>query len=221
MFSVFFPFPFFFSFPVADKLLQAGVLLIMDEVMTSRTSAGGLSIMYGLKPDLKTFGKYLGGGLAFGAFGGRADIMAVFDPRLGSSIAHSGTFNNNTLVMHAGHAGLTKVYTPEMAETFTEVGEQLRARLNEVTKGTRVFFTGLGTIMAIHISKDGRREMSCAEDIDEIHELKDLFWYEMLDEGFWLARRGFFALILDTPQKKLDLFVAAVERFVSKYRDLL
>ena len=56
------------------------MLLIFDEVMTSRLSPGGLQRSLGITPDLTTLGKYLGGGLTFGAFGGRADLMALFDP---------------------------------------------------------------------------------------------------------------------------------------------
>lgn len=196
--------------------MQAGVLVILDEVMTSRISPSGLAGMLGLEPDLKTFGKYLGGGLAFGAFGGRADIMAVFDPRLKGSVAHSGTFNNNTLVTHAGCAGLEKVYTPEVARGFTEAGNHLLARLNQVTQGTKMCFTGQGTLMACHFPKNGARTIHRGGDVEEVDALKDLFWFEMLEQGFWMARRGFMALILDTPQSELDRFVAAVETFVSK-----
>ena len=60
---------------------DSGALLIFDEVMTSRLSAGGRQAQLGLTPDLTTLGKYFGGGLSFGAFGGRADMMSRFDPR--------------------------------------------------------------------------------------------------------------------------------------------
>jgi glutamate-1-semialdehyde 2,1-aminomutase len=201
---------------------QAGVLFILDEVMTSRLSGHGLAHMHGLQPDLKTFGKWLGGGMAFGAFGGRADIMAAFDPRLQGSISHSGTFNNNTLVTHAGHTGLTRVYTPSVAAEFTKAGEQLRARLNEVAKGTRVCFTGMGTVMAIHIvAGDMSQPLLRGDELSELQTLKDLFWFEMLDEGFWIARRGLMALILHTPQDELDRFEDAVRRFIVKYHEFL
>ena len=87
---------------------QAGALLIMDEVMTSRLATGGLQAALGIRPDLTTLGKYLGGGLSFGAFGGRADVMAQFDPRRDSFLRHAGTFNNNALTMAAGYTGITQ-----------------------------------------------------------------------------------------------------------------
>lgn len=196
-------------------------MFILDEVMTSRISSNGLAHMYGLKPDIKTFGKWLGGGLAFGAFGGRSDIMAAFDPRLRGCLSHSGTFNNNTLVTHAGHAGLTEIYTAKEAERFTKVGDELREKLNVATQGTKLCFTGLGTVMTAHFTEDGSRTIRCAEEVEEIQDLKDLFWFEMLNEGFWIARRGFIALILFTPAEEMDRFVAAVENFVRKHRELI
>src|SRR5207249_2169381 len=77
-----------------------------------RLSSGGRQALLGLNPDLTTLGKYFGGGLSFGAFGGRADVMSRFDPRRADALAHAGTFNNNTLTMAAGLAGLTQVLTP-------------------------------------------------------------------------------------------------------------
>jgi glutamate-1-semialdehyde 2,1-aminomutase len=57
-----------------------GALLIFDEVMTSRLAPGGLQAVYGVAPDMTTLGKYVGGGLSFGAFGGSAEVMRRFDP---------------------------------------------------------------------------------------------------------------------------------------------
>lgn len=200
---------------------QAGVIVILDEVMTSRLTSKGLAGIHGLQPDLKTFGKYLGGGIAFGAFGGRADIMAVYDPRAKNSVAHSGTFNNNTLVTHAGYAGLSKVYTPSIADEFTEKGNKLLARLDDVTRGTKLCFTGMGSVMTSHFVSHGPREIQNVFDVKEIQELKDLFWFELLENGFWVTRRGFIALVLETPQSELDRFVEVVTEFLSKYKSLV
>ncbi len=88
-----------------------GIILIFDEVMTSRLGRNGLAPELNIKPDLTTLGKYIGGGMSFGCFGGRADIMDQFDPTREKFLPHAGTFNNNTLTMAAGLAGITKVYT--------------------------------------------------------------------------------------------------------------
>ncbi|KAI9172080.1 Beta-phenylalanine transaminase [Paramyrothecium foliicola] len=210
-----------FLLGVQQAASEAGVLVILDEVMTSRLSRKGLGDSLGLKPDLKTLGKYLGGGLAFGAFGGRQDVMAAFDPRAQGCLAHSGTFNNNSLAMRAGHAGLTRIYTEDAAEAFTEAGNRLRGRLNKETEGTMLCFTGHGSIMSSHFIKGGTREIQNWGSIEEEQALKDLFWFEMLEKGFWMAKRGFIALVLGTPESELDRFVNAVKDFVAKHHELV
>jgi len=196
-------------------------VFILDEVMTSRLGPSGLQEILRLSPDITTMGKYLGGGLAFGAFGGRSDIMAVYDPRSPTSLAHSGTFNNNTLAMHAGFAGLSQVWTPNVAISHNELGDAFRESLQEACKGTRFVITGRGSLNAIHVTTDGKTDIMCKEDLTEVPELKDLFFMEMLEEGFWIMRRGGTALILETPQSELDRFVVAVEKFLERHRGLV
>lgn len=210
-----------FLHAVQKTAKEAGVVFILDEVMTSRFSPGGITEIHGLQPDLKTFGKYLGSGMAFGAFGGRKEIMAMYDPRNANSLMHSGTFNNNTLVMRCGYVGLSQVYTPQVAIEFNRLGTWMRERLNEVVKGTRVSFTGVGTIIGVHITEDGTTTILKAEDVKEDSELKDLFWMEMTEAGFWYQRRGFIALILGTPKSEIERFIAAVEAFLEKYNHLV
>ena len=116
---------------------QAGALLIFDEVMTSRTGPGGLQERLGIWPDLTTLGKYIGGGASFGAFGGRADVMELFDPARPGALPHAGTFNNNVVSMAAGHAGLTRVYPPQTARWHTARGEALREELAQTFQAAR------------------------------------------------------------------------------------
>jgi glutamate-1-semialdehyde 2,1-aminomutase len=88
---------------------RVGALLVFDEVKTSRCGAGGMQGLTGIRPDLTTLGKYLGGGLSTGAFGGRKEIMARYDHRAEKAFKHAGTFNNNICSMMAVYAALTKV----------------------------------------------------------------------------------------------------------------
>ncbi len=135
-----------------EAATRIGALLILDEVMTSRLAPGGLQSVRGVKPDLTTFGKYIGGGMSFGAFGGRADIMDLFDPRRPDALPHAGTFNNNVLTMAAGLAGLTEVFTPEAAVALNTRGEALRERLNNLSReaDAPIQFTGIGSMLAVH-----------------------------------------------------------------------
>ena len=70
--------------------------------------------------------------MSFGAFGGRRELMELYDPRRPDALPHAGTFNNNVLTMHAGVAGLERVFTPEVADALFARGEALRASLNAV-----------------------------------------------------------------------------------------
>ncbi len=129
---------------------RTGALMVLDEVMTSRLAPHGLGRARGITPDLMTLGKYVGGGMSFGAFGGRADILDLFDPRRADALPHAGTFNNNVLTMSAGLAGITEVYTPEACAALNARGEALRARLNALCAGAPIQFTGIGSMLAIH-----------------------------------------------------------------------
>ena len=90
---------------VREETRARGITMIFDEVMTSRLAPGGLQEKTGVIPDMTTLCKYIGGGMSFGAFGGRGDIMDLFDPRRSDALPHAGTFNNNVLTMAAGLAG--------------------------------------------------------------------------------------------------------------------
>ncbi|KAH8912098.1 PLP-dependent transferase [Coniochaeta sp. PMI_546] len=198
---------------------EAGVLFILDEVMTSRLAPGGIADLYKLKPDLTTMGKWLGGGLAFGALGGRADVMAAFDPRSPGALTHGGTFNNNTLAMYVGHVGLSNIYTPEVCVQLSKIGDGFRNRLAGLTKGTKLCFTGVGSLLASHFTDEGLQEI--IRETPENAQLKDLFWYEMIEDGFWLVRRGNISLILGTDERELDRFCKSVEAFLERHTDLV
>ncbi len=104
---------------VVDVARRHGVLSIFDEVMTSRHGPHGFGALHNAEPDLKTFGKYIGAGFSFGAFGGRAAVMGRFDPNSPDCISHAGTFNNNIASLSAGVKVLSELYTSEIAVAHT------------------------------------------------------------------------------------------------------
>lgn len=200
---------------------RVGALLVLDEVMTSRLAPSGLQTVAGIKPDLTTFGKYIGGGMSFGAFGGRAEIMDLFDPRRADALPHAGTFNNNVLTMSAGLTGLTQVYTPEAAQALNARGDALRQRLNALCQaaGAPIQFTGIGSMLSIHTVLG---PITCPADAAKGDpKLKELFFFDMLAQGIWLARRGMMALSLPIGDAECDRLAAAVEEFLSTRRSLL
>jgi glutamate-1-semialdehyde 2,1-aminomutase len=191
-----------------------GTILIFDEVMTSRLSPGGLQAVCGVMPDLTTLGKYIGGGFSFGAFGGRADLMCRFDPLRPGAFAHAGTFNNNVFTMSAGVAGLRDVYTAAAALRLNAHGEALRARLNAAARRARfpMQFTGLGSMMNVHMC--GGIVRSVRDLGASIAPLRELFYFDMLSQGLWVARRGMINLSLPIGTAECDRLVRAVEVFI-------
>ncbi|KAK4185659.1 pyridoxal phosphate-dependent transferase [Podospora australis] len=212
-----------FLFAIRQASQEKGALFILDEVMTSRLAPHGLGVELGLKPDMVTMGKYLGGGLAFGAFGGRQEVMAVYDPRVAGCLAHSGTFNNNTLSMTVGCTALRDIFTEAACKAFNERGDRLRDKLNAASHGTRLSFTGRGSLIGLHFTELGLRNITCGEDVrgQERKDLRDLFWFEMLEAGFWTTRRGFIALMLDIEDQQLETFVDSVVAFIARHQDIM
>jgi glutamate-1-semialdehyde 2,1-aminomutase len=196
-----------------DATAAAGVLLVFDEVMTSRLSTGGMQQVLGIVPDLTTFGKYLGGGLAFGAFGGRADLMGRFDPSRPGALPHAGTFNNAVLTMAAGVAGLTQVYTESEVARLNALGDRLRDRLNAFAAEGDLEFcaSGYGSLVGLHFT---RGPVERRADIPPAPELRTLLHLRLLEHGYTYARRGFIALSLPLTERDVDEFAAAVEGFL-------
>ena len=193
---------------------QAGALLIFDEVMTSRTGSGGLQARRAIRPDLTTLGKYIGGGSSFGAFGGRADVMALFDPSRPGALPHAGTFNNNVVSMAAGYAGLTQVYTPEAAEQHTARGDALRAELAQAFRSSGAPFqvTGVGSLLAMHPTTAVVHRP--ADLLGSDHRLLELLFLDLLELGYYIAPRGYMALSLALTSSQLAGFVQAVSRIL-------
>jgi glutamate-1-semialdehyde 2,1-aminomutase len=198
-----------------------GALLVLDEVMTSRLSYGGRQSLLGLRPDLTTLGKYFGGGMSIGAFGGRADVIDRFDPRRADALAHAGTFNNNVLTMAAGLAGLQRVLTREALDALNARGDRLRARLAEVfaRHGVALQASGLGSLSNLHVTDRPIRSSRDLAGPDP--RIKDLLFFDLLERGVWMARRGFMALSLPFGDAELDTLVAAFDEVVGARRALL
>ena len=120
-----------------------------------RVAPGGAQEMFGVIPDMTSFGKIIGGGTPVGAFGGRADIMELFDPTKGAAIAHAGTFNANPVTMAAGEVVMNHL-TPEVYDRMNALGGELRAKLSAVFDEFEVpaQVTGVGSLFGIHFTSE-------------------------------------------------------------------
>lgn len=209
-----------FLLNIQQKCQQTGAVFILDEVMTSRLGPHGLQGHLGLTPDITTLGKYIGGGFAFGAFGGRAEIMAVFDPTRPGSISHSGTFNNSILTLTAGYTGLTKIYTPMEAVKWNNRANLFRKSINEACANTKMSISGYGSIMCVHFNNQGKVE-SYEDVTQDIPQLKTLFWMDMLEAGFWIASRGTITFMAILSEQEIQNFERAIIAWVQSHKSLL
>ncbi|TLS30340.1 hypothetical protein PpBr36_02880 [Pyricularia pennisetigena] len=207
---------------VADA---TGAVLIFDEVVTSRLHYNALQSHHGVFPDLTTIGKFWGGGFSFGAFGGKANIMAAMDPpgaggSTGSAqqqqqqqqqrLSHSGTFNNNAFSMTAG-AVACRLITGEAISKANALGEQLREGITAAGRSAEsrpwMWASGLGSILNVHFGGPAAAE------------LRDLFFFFMLDRGFYVSRRGLIALNLMHTDHHVSQMLGAVRAFVELVRE--
>jgi glutamate-1-semialdehyde 2,1-aminomutase len=198
-----------------------GIVLIFDEVMTSRLHPGGLSAKLGIEPDLKTLGKYVGGGMSFGAFGGKREIMALFDPTSPNALPHAGTFNNNTLTMAVGSVAMSDIYTPEACAALNACGDRLRDALNDLFMRyqVRMKAMGQGSMIALHPMQG---EIKSPHDIEATDKrLRQLLFLDLLEQGVYIAERGFMALSLMVTDEDCDRVVSAVEHHITARRELL
>lgn len=200
---------------------ETGALLVFDEVMTSRHSYGGMQERLGITPDLTTFGKYMAGGMSFGAFGGRADVMAVFDGHKPGALPHAGTFNNNVLSMAAGNVAMGEIFDRDAAEALYQRGEALREACNAAAAkhGVAVTFTGIGSMITPHFRKGPvtRPYKSAPEE----EQMRELFFLDMLAAGIYIARRGMVALSLPVSDADCARLIAAVDEFCSARKPVL
>lgn len=178
------------------------VLLIFDEVITFRLSAGGMQELTGVMPDLTSLGKIIGGGLPAGAFGGRSDIMAIFDPAHPKALIHSGTFNAANIVMAAGLCALNALDQPAI-DRINNLGDRLKTGFQNAFKetGIRGQVTGIGSLNQVHWCGDApRTARDAALALTRSGELPGLLHLELMNRGIYSAKRGM--VIISTPMSE-------------------
>ena len=208
-------------FAAARRLAdEHGALLICDEVITLRLGIGGFQEILGIRPDLTTMGKIIGGGLPVGAFGGRADVMEVFDPRSPGHLHHSGTFNGNLMTMAAGCVTLD-LLTQREIERINILGERLadglRRSLAE-NQDLHGVVNNCGSLLHVNFGTEG--EVRKYSDLNLDSTMAARFHLAALDEGVYFAPRGFIntstAMDEQTIDEALEACSRAIERVASQ-----
>ena len=193
-----------------------GIVLIFDEVISFRVAWGGAQERLGIRPDLTTFGKIIGGGLPVGAFGGRADLMSFYDPRKGGArIGHGGTFNANPATMAAGIATLNAL-TPEAYGRLDALGDRLRGGVTRLLQATRRRgqATGLGSLFTLHWTAEPLTDYRSSRPKDG--EMPVRVFAGLLNEGILLTQRGLGACSLAMGEEDVDRFVNALARVLAR-----
>jgi glutamate-1-semialdehyde 2,1-aminomutase len=169
---------------------QHGAVLIFDEVMTGfRVALGGSQARYGIRPDLTTLGKVIGGGMPVGAFGGRREIMEKIAP-LGP-VYQAGTLSGNPVAVAAGLATLKLVSDPGFAAKIEKTTLALVAGLVDEAKRAGVDFSAqsVGSMFGIYFRKQA--PTSFAEVMASDKDRFNAFFHAMLDRGVYLAPSAF------------------------------
>jgi glutamate-1-semialdehyde 2,1-aminomutase len=203
-------------FATARRLAdEHGALLILDEVITLRLAHGGFQGVLGARPDLTTMGKIIGGGLPVGAFGGRQDVMAIFDPSVPHHLHHSGTFNGNLMTMAAGCATLDLLSRSEIAR-INALGERLAnglRRLLALRPDLRGVVNDCGSLVHVNFGTEG--ELRNYSDLNLKSSAAGRFHLASLDEGLYFAPRGFMntstAMDEQVVDEALDACARAIE----------
>nr|WP_124949446.1 glutamate-1-semialdehyde 2,1-aminomutase [Sulfuriferula thiophila] len=173
-----------------DVCTQYGTVLIFDEVMTGfRVALGGAQALYGITPDLSTFGKVIGGGMPVGAFGGRRDIMEQLAP-LGP-VYQAGTLSGNPVAVAAGLATLKLIQVPGFHQRLSEVTGQLTAGLTDVAKKHDIAFSAqhVGGMFGLYFRAEVPHTYDEVMQCDK--EAFNHFFHAMLDEGVYFAPSAF------------------------------
>ncbi len=169
-----------------EQCTRHGAVLIFDEVMTGfRVALGGAQARYGIRPDLTTLGKVIGGGLPVGAFGGKREIMQKIAP-LGP-VYQAGTLSGNPVAVAAGLATLKLVDTPGFQERISGTTEALVQGLKNEAQKANVVFTAqsIGSMFGLYFRASP--PTSFAEVMQCDKERFNRFFHAMLERGVYLA----------------------------------
>jgi glutamate-1-semialdehyde 2,1-aminomutase len=196
-----------------EHCTRHGAVLIFDEVMTGfRVGLASAQGLYGITPDLSTFGKIVGGGLPLGAFGGRREIMASVAP-LGP-VYQAGTLSGNPLSVAAGLATLQQLRAPGFYEALSEKTAHLTASLAAVAQrhGVRFSAQAVGGMFGLYFAEQPPQTYAevMAMDVDAFNR----FFHAMLDAGIYFAPSAFEAGFVSAAHHDNDLAatLAAADR---------
>ena len=196
------PEPGFLQF-LRDTADRAGALLVFDEVITGfRLAYGGAQMYYGVVPDLTCLGKIIGGGLPVGAYGGRADVMALIAPE--GPVYQAGTLSGNPMAMAAGIITLRILSNDGLYRGLDDMGAALSGGLRDAAAAAEspVTVSQLGSMMTVFFSDDAPHDYEEAKRADTSRYAR--FFASMLEQGVYLPPSQFEAMFVSLAHQKAD-----------------
>jgi glutamate-1-semialdehyde 2,1-aminomutase len=184
---------------------QEGIVLIFDEVMTGfRLSKAGAQGIYGIKPDITTLGKIIGGGMPVGAYGGKKEIMDFVSPQ--GPVYQAGTLSGNPIAMSAGLMILH--YLNDHDEVYEQIGASGQYLAKEIAKvntalGKNYTINQLGSMISIFFTDQPVNDFEGAKGCDT--EMFGKYFQGMLNEGVYLPPAQFESWFLSTSLSAEDL----------------
>ena len=183
---------------------QYGSILIFDEVMTGfRVALGGAQALYGVTPDLSTFGKIIGGGMPVGAYGGRRDLMSQIAPS--GPIYQAGTLSGNPVAMAAGLATLELIQAPGFYESLVEKTRTLRDGLEQAARDAGIAFTttGVCAMFGLYFCEGPINGYADAMRSDSARF--NQFFHGMLKRGVYFAPSAFEAAFISSAHTATEI----------------
>ena len=182
-----------------------GALLIFDEVITGfRLGIGGAAEKFGIRPDLVTYGKIIGGGMPVGAYGGRKDIMSIVSPLGG--VYQAGTLSGNPVAMAAGITQLKILRDePQIYDKLNALGERLRAGIKSAAdkSGINIKVNGIGSLTTVFFNDTEVRDYDTALLSDT--GAYSSYFSHMLKSGDYIAPSQFEAMFVSAAHSERDI----------------
>ncbi len=208
---------------------ERDILLIFDEVVTGFRFPGGAQKFYGVKPDLTTLGKTVGGQYfsGAGAICGRADIMEKIDhlkhPNFWERSFHGGTYTGNALVARAGYTVIRELEKrkDEVYPYLNKLGEKARKGLEDIfeRQGFKAYVTGVGSLFAIHFTEERPRDGLTALRTKNIDLTKALHVFMLENNVIYLtSTTSHFILSVAHTDGDIEKFLSLVEEFIKQHR---
>jgi len=200
------------------EIKKIGAFCIVDEVQTSRHNQNGMiSTLTTHIPDIITYGKYIGGGFSFGAFGGNRSLL---EP-IGTTLKHSGTFNNNISTITAACTVLNTIYTCDIAHIHTRNGNLFLEKIQSIIQKYNVplVVSGYGSVMTFHACKKIPTTLHDLKDKDM--NLQELLVHYFLEKGIYIGSRGLITITLTHTISQLNYFLQQFEDILQHFSMLV